>query len=167
MVLFLYNGHLQCNSSVLVCIVCRIVTHMRSLWKFIIEKPSSGLPSNKGLIWVSMPKIVRDVPERKRAEKSIAACMPRPSWLSNGANSRYPSCCWLAKGYSFRGFPILLLSNQACVLVFSSCRVWWPPARIGVCLICRAKLVHKKKDFGRGHVYRIIAGDWLLNWRLL
>jgi len=33
------------------------------------------------------------------------------------------------------------------------------PARIGVCLICRAKLVHKKKDFGRGHVYRIIARD--------
>ena len=62
------------------------------------------------------------------------------------------------KGILFEAFPSCFQAPNMCVGFFI---VWsmMAPARIGVCLICRAKLVHKKKDFGRGHVYRIIAGD--------
>jgi hypothetical protein len=50
-------------------------------------------------------------------------------------------------------------SNQACVWFFFVVSSMTAPDRVGVCLVCRAKLAHKKKYFGRGggHVYRIVA----------
>jgi hypothetical protein len=56
-----------------------------------------------------------------------------------------------------RLFRLASKQPSMCVGFFFIVSSMMAPARIGVCLICRAKLVHKKKDFGRGHVYRIIA----------
>lgn len=95
--------------------------------------------------------------EQKKAGRGVIVAACSESYKPINAASTFSAVVYWHRGILFEAFPTCFQATKHVCWFFFIVSSMMAPARIGVCLICRAKLVHKKKDFGRGHVYRIIA----------